>query len=360
MKISRLTFATIILALSSLCVQAQNLKICLSYCPYYASQLPDPAIVTHINYGFAELYVTDGVYNGFKLQGNESKFKEVVALKQQNPDIKICLSFSHTVSNSDNRQGGGFSALAANPDYRRQFAADCLAFLKKWGIDGIDIDWEFPGISWSGHASNPAVDTWNFTLLMKELRETLGNGYLLTFAGYVSDKMKTDGGTKYIDITAAMPYVDFVNIMTYDMDEAPHYQSAIDDLQSYSDCSRAVNAYATLGVPFEKMVLGIPFYLRRSFDGATTVIDYKNLLILAARNTNWVIGLWDDKAKSTYATYKGSFYGGYDDERSIAVKGEWANSLGLAGLMYWECSEDDSNYTLARAVWNAVTKNYNK
>lgn len=357
MKRSLIAF---LLAIVALCSQAVSDKVCLAYCPYYASQLPDPAIVTHINYGFAEVYVTDGVYNGFKLQGNESKFAQVVALKNQNPDIKISLSFSHTVTNSDNKQGGGFSAIAANPEARRKFAQDCLAFVEKWGIDGIDIDWEFPGISWSGHASNPAIDTWNYTLLMKQLRETLGNDYLLTFAGYVMNMQRSDNGNgmKYIDITGVLPYVDFINIMTYDMASAPQYQSAIDDPNSYYDCKRAVQAYAACGVPFDKMVLGIPFYLRHSFDGAVTVVDYKQLLILAARNSNWEIGLWDDKAKSAYARYKGEFYGGYDDERSIAVKGEWIHSLGMRGMLYWECSEDDDKYTLAHAVWNAVMKDY--
>ena len=58
----------------------------------------------------------------------------------------------HVVENSDNSQGGSFSAISANAAYRKQFAEDCLAFIKKWGIDGIDMDWEFPGLSWSGAA----------------------------------------------------------------------------------------------------------------------------------------------------------------------------------------------------------------
>ncbi len=87
----------------------------------------------------------------------------------------------------------------------------------KWGIDGVDMDWEFR-LSWSGDpiAYDVAVDVANHVLLMKQLRETLGNQYLLTYAGYCMDKQQVPGGWRYIDIAAVEPYVDFVNIMTYD------------------------------------------------------------------------------------------------------------------------------------------------
>lgn len=362
--IKKFVLSIFVVLLTALCPfgafasQPQN-KICLAYCTCYGDKLPDPDIVTHINYAFAELYVVDGVYKTFKLQGNESRFRQVMALKKQNPNLKICLAFTHTVSNSDNRQGGGFSKMSASPEMRKQFAADCLAFCKKWNLDGIDIDWEFPGLSWSGHASDPKTDTKNYTLLMKDLREALGNDYILSFAGYVMDMQSTDSGKKYVDIQAVVPYVDYINIMTYDMDAAPHFQSAIISSTSYYDCMSAIRSYAKLGVPFEKMLLGIPFYLRHSHDGLTTVVDYKQIVKLKS-NPNFEFDLWDEEARTPYAKYKGKFYGSYDNPRSIAVKGEWIHSLGLGGLLYWENSEDDADMTLAKACWEAITKNYDE
>lgn len=329
-------------------------QVVVAYCPYYAgNRLPDPYIVTHINYAFAEVYVRNGVYQNFELQddGNTSILRQLVAFKHDNPDLKICLSFSHTVTNSDNYQDGGFSVIAATDDNRRRFAQDCLDFCRQWGIDGIDIDWEFPGLSWSGAACNPAVDTQNHVLLMKQLREKLGNRYLLTFAGYVMDKQPTAGGYKYIDIAAVEPYVNFVNLMTYDMDAAPHFHSALAHSASYWDCQRAVNAYRQAGFPMNKIVLGIPFYVRHAWDGANSVIDYRQLSSLPS---GYVIDNWSDAAQTPYVTLNGMFFGSYDNARSIAIKGQWAQEQGLRGLMYWECSEDDDNRTLANAIWNAV------
>ena len=333
---------------------AKDGRVAIAYVTYYGKAIPDPTLMTHINYAFAELYVKDGVYKGFKLQGSEDRFRQVVALKKKNPNLKISLSFSHTVTNEDNSQGGGFSAMAKSDEYRKAFAKDCRDFCSKWGIDGIDIDWEFPGLSWSGHACDPSVDVENHVLLMKQLRETLGTRYLLTYAGYVKDVTESNGGRRYIDIAAVDPYVDFVNVMTYDMDAAPHHQSALRDKSAYVDCERAIKAYTDAGVAASKLVLGIPFYGRISFEKSPGAIDY-NKIILLDKN-DYKIDNWDSNANVPYVTYKGSYYCGYDNEKSVAIKGDWIRSLGMKGMMYWDYNADDNQHTLCKAVWQAVMK----
>ena len=328
-------------------------KVVVAYVTYYGSAVPDPTYITNICYAFAEVYVKDGIYQGFKLQGNESRFQTIVNLKKVNPKLKISLSFTHIVSNSDNSQGGGFSAIAKSDSYRKAFASDCLEFIKKWGIDGIDMDWEFPGLSWSGSASDPAVDVQNHVLLMKQLRETLGTGYLLTYAGYISDKKSANGGYKYIDISAVDQYVDFVNIMTYDMDEAPHAHNALSDSRAYWDCTKAVNAYTSAGISASKLVLGIPFYGRHSFSTSPSSISYKKIMQLG---TGYVINNWDATASVPYVTYNGTYYCSYDNAKSIGLKGTWIKSKSMKGMMYWEYDQDDSNGTLRKAVWRGTMK----
>ena len=334
---------------------AKDGRVVIAYVTYYGKAIPDPTLMTNINYAFAELYVKDGVYQGFKLQGNEERFRQVVALKKKNPKLKISLSFSHTVSNSDNSQGGGFSAMAKSDTYRKAFAKDCRDFCSKWGIDGIDIDWEFPGLSWSGHACDPSVDVENHVLLMKQLRETLGTRYMLTYAGYAKDVVESsDGGRKYIDIAAVDPYVDFVNIMTYDLDAAPKHQSALKDKNAYLDCDRAVNAYLNAGVAPSKLVLGIPFYGRHSFDSSPSAIDYNKIILLD--KSIYKIDNWDSNASVPYVTENGRYYCGYDNPKSIAIKGDWIRGLGMKGMMYWDYNADDNQHTLCKAVWQATMK----
>ena len=324
-----------------------------AYVTYYGSLTPDPSVLTHINYAFAELYMVDGVYQGFKVQGNLSRFETIASLKKSAPDLKICLSFTHGVSNSDNKQGGSFSALSKSEANRKAFAEDCLAFLKKYNLDGVDLDWEFPGLSWSGAASDPSCDTDNYVELVKQLRETLGSDYTISYAGYCMDKQSVSDGWRYVDIKAMDPYVDYVNIMTYDLDEAPHHHSALSDTRAYRDCNRAVKAYLDKGVSPNKLVLGIPFYGRHSWSTSPTAIAYKKILQLDRRQFRR--NQWDDVASCPYVeTMQGVFYCGYDNPRSIGIKGEWVRKQGMRGLMYWEYDQDDANGTLRRAIWNAV------
>ncbi len=329
-------------------------RIAAAYVTYYGSSIPDPTYITNIFYAYAELYVVNGKYQGFRLQGEESRFASIVALKKTNPSLQISLSFTHTIANSDNSQGGGFSSLAASDEYRRAFAEDCLEFIQKWGIDGIDIDWEFPGISWSGHASDPATDTKNNVLLMKQLRETLGTGYLLSYAGYISGAKATAGGYKYIDIKGVDPYVDFVNIMTYDMDAAPNHHSALRDVSAYCDCYTAVYNYLGSGIKANKLILGIPFYGRHSFSTSPAAISYSKLM---QQSSTYRLDNFDESASVPYATLNGVYFCGYDNAKSIKIKGGWANSLGMRGMMYWSYDQDDSKGTLRKAVWRGVMSN---
>lgn len=323
-----------------------------AYVTYYGSLTPDAYIMTHINYAFAELYMQDSVYQGFKLQGKESRFESVVALKQANPDLKICLSFTNGVANADNKRGGGFSDLGKSEDNRKRFAEDCLAFLEKYGIDGIDLDWEFPGMTWGSDKFDPNADCDSYIAIARQLRETLGSNYEISYAGYCRDKAKVDGGGwRFVDIKGMDPYVDYVNIMTYDLDAKPHHHSALHSDRAAYDCERAVQAYLDLGVAPRKLVLGIPFYGRITWGKAIT---YKNILKLD--KYTYRRNKWDDVAKCPYVEVMATneFYCGYDNPRSITTKGEWVRKKGMLGLMYWEYDQDDANGTLRKAVWNAV------
>ncbi len=335
-------------------IDRMNDQVVVAYVTHYGKKLPDPQIVTNINYGFAELYVRDGVYQRFGLQGSQKRFEKVVALKQENPNLRIQLSFTHTVSNSDNYQDGGFSAMCKSESQRAHFCHDCRVFCDTWGIDGIDIDWEFPGVSWSGHACDPLVDVGNFTLLMKQLRDTLGNERLLTYAAYVMQPIKVEGGgLKYIDNLAVEPYVDWINIMAYDLTSAPQPHNAM-ICDGYFDINRCYNSYRNAKYPMHKLVLGIPFYGRHTFDDG----EYTYQMIMSWERyptmfPGYKVDNWNDTWKVPYVTLNGEFFCSYDNPRSIALKGEWVFEKDWRGLMYWENSDDDTKNTLAHACWDS-------
>ncbi len=108
--------------------------------------------------------------------------------------------------------------MAADENNRRSFAKDCKRVVDEFGLDGIDIDWEYPTSNMAGISASPA-DKANFTFMMKDIREEIGKDKLLTLA--------TAANARYIDFKGIDPYIDFVNIMSYDMGNPPHHHSGL-------------------------------------------------------------------------------------------------------------------------------------
>ncbi|OLQ03390.1 Chitotriosidase-1 [Symbiodinium microadriaticum] len=83
-----------------------------------------------------------------------------VGMKQKNSAIKALISvggwnFNDCTASSSATYGQGaatcelFSEIAADEGKTRTFAANVIAFCRKWGFDGFDLDWEYPVVE--GH-----------------------------------------------------------------------------------------------------------------------------------------------------------------------------------------------------------------
>ncbi|MEM9856686.1 MAG: glycosyl hydrolase family 18 protein [Bacteroidota bacterium] len=67
---------------------------------------------------------------------------------------------------------GGFSDEVFTASSREKFANSAVAYLIRHNIDGIDLDWEYPGLPGNGNAHRPE-DRENFSTALKLLREKL-------------------------------------------------------------------------------------------------------------------------------------------------------------------------------------------
>ncbi|MCQ2333689.1 MAG: glycosyl hydrolase family 18 protein [Paludibacteraceae bacterium] len=345
-------------------VDVQNDRVVVGYVQSWLDGIPDPFLNTNLCYMGATPDITpDSVYTGFTVM-NPNVFKRVVALKEKNPNLKISLSFA----NSD--VAGGFSHMLKNPDYRHKFAEDCLEFCQSNGIDGIDLDWEFPGKG-SDALTDVVHDVDNYTAVFKELREVMGPNYLLTVAGYITDKetVKDSYGNKLgyrgIDLKKIEPYLDWINLMCYDYDQGetrhcPHnaFMGGQSDNGSsvYWSIIASYRAYLAAKYPMNKLVLGIAFYGRHSFVNSKEY-QYKEIEDVLLKNFP---NIYTKKYNTTWQVpclYKnGEFFCSYDDPQSIAYKGGWAVRQGLKGLMYWSSAGDNNKKDLQHACWDAMKK----
>ena len=314
--------------------EVTNDKVVIAYVTSWSSVIPDPAHLTHINYAFG--HVTNS-FDGVRID-NPQRLKTLVALKEVKPELKVMLSVGGWGS-------GRFSEMASTDERRKAFAKDCLRVVEEFGLDGIDIDWEYPTSDMAGISASPD-DTENFTLLMKELRRVLPAEMQLTMASAAN--------AKYVDFKEAVQYMDFVNVMNYDMASAPQHHSGMyrSEMSPGITCEEGILAHVEAGVPMEKLVFGMPFYGRAS--GALEGFnDYKNIVQLPA--DKFTIE-WDDTAKAPYVVEvkSGDVVCTFDDPRSIAIKCDYIAEKGMRGAMYWDYDGDTEDHTLARAVWEGV------
>lgn len=173
----------------------------------------DPAKIpaeqlTHINYAFAN--INDGLMvEGFR--NDARNFQLLNQLKRRNPGLSVLVSVGGWT------WSGGFSDMALTAQSRQRFIDSAVAFLRRHRLDGLDIDWEYPGQRGDDNIHRPE-DRENFTALLAEARTALdaagvvdGKRYLLTIATGASDEWLA-----HTEMDKVSKVVDFVNLMTYD------------------------------------------------------------------------------------------------------------------------------------------------
>ena len=231
-----------------------------------------------------------------------------------------------------------------DPALRKSFCEDCLAKVNQYKLDGIDLDWEYPTSNSAGISSHPS-DTKNYTALLKDLREVLGDKYLITMA--------SSSSAKYVDFKNCIQYMNFVNLMTYDMGRPPKHHSAL--YPSSGKTSRSVDESVKLhkdaGIPYDKIVVGAPFYCKAaSSSDANDGTYYCKMGPLFSKYTE----KWDDSAKVPYlADNSGTMMYTYDNVKSIGLKADYVIAKKLRGMMFWNWEGDNTTtWELTHAIYD--------
>ena len=267
--------------------------------------------------------------------GTKGCIPALVNLKQRSPGLKALVSI-----------GGGsgskeFPALAAHETSRARFARACREFVDRYGLDGVDLDWEHPENNVDGH---------NFIILLEALRQELpAPRYEISAALPVGEYV-----LRHIDLARAARSLDYLNLMCYDFNgpwtELCGYQSQLlplsNNIHDVHPCLRrsgyaAVEYVTSRGFPADKIVLGIPAYAR-SFGGAYGVgqpftsnaeIDYIDL------PRDWIhnASIDTDTGASFYVdrTENGKGFVTFDVPETVKQKARFVKTMGLAGLFYW-------------------------
>jgi len=227
----------------------------------------DSRHLTHLNYAFA--VIEDGQVALRAPRTDPANIAALQSLKATTPGLKTLISIGGW---ADSKY---FSDVALTAESRARFAESAVAFVRQYGFDGVDIDWEYPVAG--GDAGNHArlEDRENYTLLLAVLRSALdhagqvdgGRHYLLTSATGASANWLA-----HTNMRDASRYLDWLNLMAYDFSGpwnkvAGHVAPLFTDPAAKTDApgsptsvSAIVAQYEAAGVSADKITLGLAFY----------------------------------------------------------------------------------------------------
>jgi len=323
----------------------QSPRIIAYLTEYTSASSLDASCLTHINYAHGRFVNPKTGDGGIKI-AETGLLKKVVALKKSKPDLKVLLMIGGWGEHAD-----GFSMMARDPAKRTEFCKACKEHIDTYDLDGIDLDWEYPG---GGPSSNgqSSADPKNFVLVLKELRETIGDTKIISYA--------SSSSAKYMDWKGAMDYLDYVNVMTYDMGKPPKHNSPLFKSATFNQtsCEESIKLHQNAGIALSRLNLGVPFYGHGITPYASDV-KYNEMDDILKATTGTYAGKnnrkWDATAKVPYLTDgAGTILLSYDDAESVAEKGKFVIDKKLGGAMFWEYRHDDSKHTLLKSLCTAI------
>jgi chitinase len=299
---------------------AQKNKTDFKVIGYYTGNIPAENIplnlLTHINYSFAIPAKTGDTLVPLN---KPQELKSLVSLAHQSK-VEVFIS----VGGWGIGDGGGddtrFHKMAETAQGRTTFTKSVLDLVKKFNLDGVDLDWEYPD------EDSPSAD--HYVALVNELGDALHAQNKKLTAAVISYGKKGYGTKK-----EALDKMDWVNLMAYDDDYGPNYVVAH---SPYSLALKSLNYWLIeRGLTPSKAILGLPFYAKKGMGNYGP--GYKNLLADGA---------------SPYDDYwKGSYYNGM---LTIEAKTKLAKQKGCGGVMIWEIGLDTNDeYSLLKAIERA-------
>lgn len=289
--------------------------------------------------------------------------KKVAAFLKKHPHVDGVLSVGGWGAD-------GFSDACQTEEGRKKLARSILRIMDENGFVGVDIDWEYPGVSGTGIVSREG-DVENWYALLAELRAGLdererqqGREYILSVALGAGD-----AHLNAIDPARLNGLLDQAVIMAYDLcgfdRMTGHHAGLYPDAGKSGTGANAVQRLIDGGLSADKILLGMPAYGRvwrqvsgggnglgqRAATSGNKTISFDEVLALEKKGYT---KHYDERAQAA-SWFDGSTFVSAEDAQSIAYKCDWLVGKGLQGAAVWQYTQDGSGEML-RLLSDALAK----
>ena len=332
--------------------------------PYaYTPNHINPSIPTHVNYAFV---VFDGQGNVQNYEWDDGTLiNQLVSLKAKNSNLKTLVSIGGWTF-CQNSTVDPFSKIANSDTLASNFATSAVQYARKYNLDGIDIDWEFPSAS----------D--DFTGLLTALRNAITIDAKSTKKAPLLLTAALPAGIPdivNINVSAVSSLLDYANIIAYDYHGGsfetwpplPHTPIAeclkaylINQKIYFWDIASTLQYYMDNGMPAYMINAGLATYGRTfpSSDGGKLVpgncTDSPG--ILSYYEIEWMLNGKSPNIDIFSMTANASTSGlwiGFDTIETHKMKICYYASIGITSVMIFDGEEDD-NFTLIDGIYSAI------
>lgn len=160
-----------------------------------------------------------------------------------------------------------FSKSVSTNSTRHTFASNLVKLYKLYNLDGIDIDWEYPGREGQpGNVYNPR-DSFHLLEFLHVLRGLLPSDARIS-AAVQTVPFVDQNGNSMSDVSEFANVLDWAMVMNYDVwgasstpgPNAPLSDNCKNSTQPEASAEAAVSSWTTAGFPVNQLVLGLPSY----------------------------------------------------------------------------------------------------
>lgn len=317
-------------------------KVIYAFWPYWTDPSlyqPDWNVLTHVAYHSWDVN-DDGTFNSPR---DISRYNIVKNLSHQK-GVKIIISIKSFDKDTMD------SIFAYHKD---DFADNVLDTLQIYGADGVNLDFEFP------RNINIYTNTSNYDLFEEFMKvlytkvKSKNSGYYISLnvAGSIEEVYRNIALSEYIDTVFLRGYN--YHSLNSSTTGAP---------SPYNDVVNSVNILKKY-YPSNKIVLGLYFSgydwpSSSSIKGTNTVGKGMAISMKNAINNAKIYGrVWDSNSKTPWYRYqyKGIWHQvWYDDDQSLGLKLDYANSENILGVGFWALGYDDNN----TIIWNSIKEKF--